>query len=76
MTVPADILLVIATLVTGLALASMVSSWADRVLSVPALTSLLIGLCLFAFVHFTQEAGLVWRDIPDAFIAVAARILN
>ncbi|RMA43577.1 hypothetical protein [Rhodophyticola porphyridii] len=76
MTILADILLVIATLVTGLALASLVSSWADRVLSVPALISLLIGLGLFAFVHVTHETGLVWRNIPDAFIALAARILN
>ncbi|QBY02159.1 hypothetical protein E2K80_16615 [Rhodophyticola sp. CCM32] len=76
MAVSPDILLVVATLVSGFSLASCISAWADRAWPVMALISLALGLGLFGFVHFHQTDGLVWQDIPDAFIGVAALILN
>ncbi|MBF9050931.1 hypothetical protein GTA62_10145 [Roseobacter sp. HKCCD9010] len=76
MTVPHDILLVIATLVTGLALASIFSAWADKIWPVRSIISLVIALGLFAFVHLQTAEGLTLVSVPDAFVSVAARILN
>jgi hypothetical protein len=41
-----------------------------------ALISLAIGVGLLVFVHLQLPDGLTPMDIPDAFILVAARILN
>ena len=72
-----DILIVIATIVSLLSVASIVSAWADRVLPRMALLSLAIGLGLLAWVHLALvPGGLTPRAIPDAFIHVAAMILN
>ena len=77
MQVDADILIVLATLVTLLATASIVAAWADRVFPRMAVLSLAIGLGLLAWVHLAlREGGLTPRAIPDAFIHVAAMILN
>ncbi|MFW5654319.1 MAG: hypothetical protein ACOCYW_01560 [Roseicyclus sp.] len=76
MPLPADILIVIATLVTALSLASVVAGWASREWPVVALVSLSIGAGLFVYLHLALPGGLGPYDIPDAFIAVAARILN
>jgi hypothetical protein len=76
MPVPADILIVIATLVTGLSLASVVAGWVVRDWPVVPLVSLTIGLGLFVYLHVELPGGLTLLDIPDAFIDVAARILN
>ena len=75
MAVPADILLVIATLVTGFSLAAILSAWADRRWPSMAFIALAIALGLFAFVHVSTATGLTWTTIPDAFVSVAARIL-
>jgi hypothetical protein len=40
------------------------------------LVSLTIGLGLFVYLHVELPGGLALLDIPDAFIDVAARILN
>ncbi|NKX45520.1 hypothetical protein [Roseicyclus persicicus] len=77
MQVDPDILIVIATLVSVVATASIVAAWADRVVPRLPLLSLAIGLGLFAWVHLgLRPGGLTPRDIPDAFIHVAAMILN
>jgi hypothetical protein len=73
---PADILIVIATLVTGVSLASVVAGWVERSWPVVALVSLAIGIGIFVFVHVGTPGGLTWTDIPDSFILVAARILG
>ena len=76
MPVPADILIVIATLVTGASLASVVAGWAVRQWPVVALVSLTIGVGIFVYLYLALPGGLGFFDIPDAFIAVAARVLN
>jgi len=76
MNIGADILIVIGTVVTGFALSSIVADWATRTWPVMALVSLLIGLGLLVFVHLQLPDGLSPMDIPEAFILVAARILN
>jgi hypothetical protein len=76
MAIGADILIVIGTIVTGLALSSVVAGWAARSWPVMALISLAIGVGLLVFVHLQLPEGLSPMDIPDAFILVAARILN
>jgi hypothetical protein len=76
MPVPADILIVIATLVTGASLASVVAGWAVREWPIVALISLTIGVGLFVYLHLELPGGLGLFDIPDAFISVAARVLN
>ena len=41
-----------------------------------SIISLVIALGLFAFVHFQTAEGLTLVSVPDAFVSVAARILN
>ena len=76
MNIGADILIVIGTIVTGFALSSVVAGWVARSWPVMALISLAIGVGLLVFVHLQLPDGLRPMDIPDAFILVAARILN
>ncbi|MFW5655145.1 MAG: hypothetical protein ACOCYW_05800 [Roseicyclus sp.] len=76
MTNGADILIVIATTVCVFSLASVVAGWVARSWPVVALASLAIGIGLFVYVHLRIPGGLSWQAIPDAFILVAARILN
>ena len=73
---PADIVLVVATIVAILSVSSIVASWTIRRWPWLALISICIAAGLFAFVHFEASDGLAPLDIPDAFISVAARILN
>jgi uncharacterized membrane protein len=74
--VSADILLVIATIVTILAMSSVVAGWTTRTWPIKAILSLLIAGALFGYVYMTASDGLEPIDIPNAFISVAARILN
>jgi hypothetical protein len=76
MTIGADILIVIGTLVSGFAVSSVVAGWVARKWPVMALISLAVGIGLLVFVHLQLPDGLTATDIPDAFILVAARILN
>jgi len=76
MNIGADILIVIGTLVSGFAISSVVAGWVSRTWPVMALISLAIGIGLLVFVHMQLPDGLTAMDIPDAFILVAARILN
>jgi hypothetical protein len=76
MTIGADILIVIGTLVSGFAVSSVVAGWVARTWPVMALISLAVGIGLLVFVHLQLPGGLTATDIPDAFILVAARILN
>lgn len=72
-----DILIVIASLVTILSFSSSVAAWVDGRLPRMALVSLGIGLGLFAWLHLGLiGGGLTPRMIPDAFIHVAAMVLN
>lgn len=76
MPVGADIILVIATIVAILALSSIVAGWTTRRWPFMALISLAIAVGLGAYVHMSEPDGLEPIDIPNAFISVAARILN
>jgi hypothetical protein len=77
MQVDTDILIVIATLVSLLALSSIVAAWADRRMPRKGVLSLAIGLGILAWVHLAvRPGGLTLHAIPDAFIHVAAMILN
>jgi hypothetical protein len=71
-----DILIVLATLVGGIAFSSVVAGWATGTRPRAALASLTIAVGILVFVHLRTPGGLSWTDIPDAFILVAARILN
>jgi hypothetical protein len=71
----ADILIVAATLVCCFSFAGLVAGWAGRTRPVLALLAFAVGLGLFGYVYL-QRGGMTWTDIPDAFILVAARILN
>lgn len=76
MTVDPDILIVLATVVSVFALSSTVAGWASRVWPWTALVSLVIGLGILGYVHMSLPDGLGVWDIPNAFIRVAAMILN
>jgi hypothetical protein len=56
-------------------MATMMSAWVHRIFPIGSLITLFGALAIFAYVHVTGD-GLVWQDVPDAFILVAARILN
>lgn len=74
--VSADILLVIATIVGILSVSSIVAGWTTRRWPIMALISFAIALGIGAYVHNAEPEGLEPMDIPNAFISVAARILN
>lgn len=76
MQIGADILLVIATVVGVFATSSAIGGWTVRRWPVVALIALGIAVGLFVYVHRELPEGLAWHSIPDAFISVAARILN
>ncbi|WP_224816891.1 hypothetical protein [Hasllibacter sp. MH4015] len=76
MEVTPDILLVIATIVGIFSFSSIVAGWTVRRWPILALISFLIAAGLFAYVHVELTDGIVPLDIPNAFITVAARILN
>ncbi|MDG4648974.1 hypothetical protein P6F26_11015 [Roseibacterium sp. SDUM158017] len=76
MAIGADILIVAATLVLGVSIASVVARWSERRWSVPGLVGLAVAAGLFVHVHLRTEGGLTWTDVPDSFILVAARVLN
>jgi hypothetical protein len=76
MSVAPDILVVLATLIVGLSLASLLSAWADRQSPIMVFVSLVIGVSMFIYVHTQQTNGLEWRDVPNSFISVVARVIN
>ncbi len=76
MTVAPDILIVIATLVAMFSASSAIGSWAQQERPILSGLSLLIAIGLFVFVAVTGPGGFGFWDIPNAFISVAARILN
>ena len=71
-----DILLVAATVLIGFASAGAVSAWADRRVPVVAFGTLFVALLMVAAAHFGLEGGITLRAFPEAFVQVAARILN
>lgn len=78
MTLPigADILLVIASVVGILSLSSIVAAWTMRRWPFVALISFAIAIGIGAYVHLNEPGGLEPLDLPNAFISVAARVLN
>ena len=72
----ADILLVTATIGGILAVSSIVAGWAVRQWPLAAMLWLLIMAEIALYVHVTSHDGLQITDFPDAFIDVAARVLN
>ncbi len=74
--VGADILLVIATVVGILSVSSIVAAWTTRRWPFMAMASLAIALGLGGYIHINEPGGLEFMDVPNAFISVAARILN
>jgi hypothetical protein len=72
-----DLVLVIATVVTIFATSGSVAGWVNRRWPWVSLISLALGLGLFGFVHVRLlPQGLGFWDIPNAFIHVAALVLN
>lgn len=76
MFVSADILLVIASVVAAFSLSSIIAAWTVRRWPILAMISLAVAVGLFVYVHMNVDGGLYLTDIPNAFISVAARILN
>lgn len=74
--ISADILLVIASVVGIFSLSSIVAGWTVRRWPLIAIVSFAIAMGLFYFVHTELPDGLQPLDVPNAFINVAARILN
>jgi hypothetical protein len=70
-----DILIVAATLLSGLAISSIIAAWASGGRSVTGIVALAVGLGLFALA-WVRAGGLQPSDIPDSFILVAARLFN
>ncbi len=70
-----DILIVAATLIGGLSVASVVAGWASRTRPAAGLFGLVVAAGLFGYAAL-QAGDLAWNDVPDSFILVAARILN
>ncbi len=75
MQISADILLVIATIVGIFSVSSIIGAWTIRRWPVLSVVSLAIAVGLFAYVHLAA-GGLELLDVPNAFISVAARLLN
>lgn len=77
MQIEPDILIVIATLVALFAASSTIAGWVEGRRPWLAMLALALGLGLLAWVHLSlMPGGLTWRAVPDAFIHVAAMILN
>jgi len=76
MIVAPDILLVIATLVSGFSVAAILSAWADRVFPTVAVAALAAGLGLFVYAYLSLPDHDGWHEIPRAFITVLARFMN
>ncbi|MBF9044509.1 hypothetical protein HKCCE4037_14290 [Rhodobacterales bacterium HKCCE4037] len=74
--VSADILLVIASIVAVFSLSSIVAAWTMKRWPWIAMISFAIAVGLFVYVHLEVTDGLEPLDIPNAFISVAARLLN
>lgn len=76
MSVPPDILIVIATFCGVFALATAIASWADRIFPLVSLAALAVSAGVFVFAYGQLDDPQGWRALPNAFISVAARILN
>ena len=77
MAIDPDIVIVIATLVALLSVSSSIAAWVDGRMPWRPLVSLALGLGLLAYVHLAlMPGGLTPRAVPDAFIHVAAMVLN
>lgn len=74
--VPLEFLVVAGCLLLGLTLAALVSAWADRRVPYAGFVSLGVAGALFLVAHLEIEGGLHWRDLPQAFVLVLARLLN
>lgn len=71
-----DIIIVVATLAAIMALASCVAGWVDQRWPIGGILVLAASFGLLAYVHLAlREGGLSFWAIPDAFIAVVAKLL-
>lgn len=76
MFIDSNVIIVIATVVTIFALSTCLAEWADRRTPVMPLLILLAMLGVFAYVHVVvRPGGLTIWSIPEAFVAVAAKLL-
>lgn len=71
-----DIVLAVSTVTCGLSIAATLAAWAERRFPPIALAALALGAGAFAYAYSTIPDPSGWREVPDAFISVAARILN
>ncbi len=71
-----DILISLSTLVAAFAIASAVSGWSERVFPTVSLAALAAGVGVFAYAYNAIPDPEGWREVPDAFISVLARIIN
>lgn len=74
--ISADILLVFASIVAVFSLSTIIAAWTVRRWPFVALISFAIACGLFYYVHTELPEGLQPLDVPNAFINVAARVLN
>ncbi len=71
-----DILLAVSTVVTGLSLAAALAGGSDKVFPTFALALLSVGVGVFVYAFTSIPEPVGWREVPNAFISVVARILN
>ncbi|MEX3017045.1 hypothetical protein [Gymnodinialimonas hymeniacidonis] len=76
MEVTPDILLVIATIVAVFSFSSIIGAWTVKRWPWLSMISFSIAIGLFAYLHFEMTDGLTPLDVPNAFISVAARVVN
>ena len=76
MNLPLDILLTVSTLVVGFATASALASWSEKVFPTVTLAILAAGAGVFVYSFKSLPDPQGWREVPNAFISVVARILN
>ena len=71
-----DILIAVATVVAIFSFSSIIAAWTAKRWPWPAMISFAIAMGLFAYLHLEMTDGLEPQDVPNAFISVAARVLN
>lgn len=76
MTPAGDIVIVIASVLSVLALSSCVAAWAERRFPIIGMGVLLMSGGAFVYVHVTLSDGLTLSDIPNAFIHALAMALG
>lgn len=72
----ADVLTVVATVVTGLALMGLISAWVEKRLSILSLAALIFGCATFFWLWEVDREAFTFLSVPEAFIELLARVVR